>query len=121
MLDELYSDIRIQYTTYEDLFIREKLHFKQALAQAVTFTGEGHTGVELDLDCVQFALSSDTTPVGFTALQARQYASFLSHHPNIAYLHIAEGAAQLINGQQSAFTAKLICDITVDFIKGNRS
>lgn len=121
MLDELYSNINIQYSTYEDIFIREKLNFRQALVKAVSFTEESYTGVELDLDCVHQSLSSAATPGGITVLEARQYMSFLSHYSHIAYLHISEGATQLTNGQQNAFTGKLICDLVIDFIKGNKS
>lgn len=119
MLDELYSNIHIQYTTYEDIFIKEKLSLRQALGQAVSFTEDGYTGIELDVDCIQNALCSEAAPIGFTTLQARQYASFLSHHSHVAYLHIAEAAAQLVNGRQNSLMGKLICELVVDFIKGN--
>lgn len=120
MLDELYSNINIQYSTYEDIFIRERLNFRQAVVKAVSFTEEAYTGIELDLDCIHQALSSAATPGGLTVLEARQYMSFLSHHSHIAYLHICEGAAQLTNGQQNAFTGKMICELVIDFIKGNK-
>ncbi|MBX2923121.1 MAG: arginase family protein [Chitinophagaceae bacterium] len=120
MLDELYSDVQIQYTTYEDMFIREKLTLKEAMVQAVSFTGEAYTGIELDMESIQFTPGGVAMPGGFTVLQARQYVSFLSHHSHIAYLHIAGGAAQLANGRQNPFAGKLICDMAVDFMKVNK-
>lgn len=120
VMDDLYSNINIQYVSFEDISLREKLNFRQAIAQAISFTEESFTGIELDMDCIEQMLSSTSNPSGFTALQARQYINFTACYPNIAYLHICEGAAQLSNGQSNAFSAKLVSELVCDFIKGNR-
>ncbi|MFT3747152.1 MAG: arginase family protein [Agriterribacter sp.] len=120
VMDDLYSNIHIQYTTFEDISLREKLNFRQAIVQAISFTEEAFTGIELDMDCIEQTLTSALSPSGFTALQARQYINFTAYYPNIAYLHICEGAAQLTNGLSNAFAAKLVSELVNDFIKVNR-
>lgn len=120
VMDDLYSNINIQYTTFEDIALHEKLNLRQAIVQAISFTEEAFTGIELDIDCIAQMLTSTESTSGFTSLQARQYINFTAHYPNVAYLHICEGAAQLSNGQSNAFSAKLVSDLVSDFIKGNK-
>ena len=38
MMDDLYQNTRIQYTSYEDIFLRGKLSFEQALQMGIVFT-----------------------------------------------------------------------------------
>ncbi|MCC6288259.1 MAG: arginase family protein [Chitinophagaceae bacterium] len=120
VIDDLYSNIHIQYSSFEDISLREKLNFRQAIVQAISFTEESFTGIELDMDCIEQMCTSASNAFGFTALQARQYINFTAYYPNIAYLHICEGAAQLINGQSNTFAAKLVSELVSDFIKVNR-
>jgi len=103
--------------TFEDIFILEKRTFPQAVAHATDFTDEGYIGLELDLDCIQGALSSAMTPSGLSPLHARQYVTFAATDSKIAYLHICEGAAALEDGRTDASTGKLISYIVSDFIK----
>lgn len=117
MLDDLYSNLNIQYTFFEDIFIHEKLNFRQAIAQAFNFTDEQPTGVELDLDAVQNVLSSASSPVGVTVDCARQYLSFAAQNPKLAYLHICEGAERLANDRTDPLTGKLIAYLVSDFVK----
>ncbi|MFT3701138.1 MAG: formimidoylglutamase [Agriterribacter sp.] len=121
MLDELYSNINIQYSSFEDICLREKLNFRQAVVQGISFTEEGFTGIELDLDCIEQTLSSANPNSGFSIVQARQFVSFIGNHAHTAYLHICEGAAQLTNGQHNAYTGKLISDLVSDFVKANKN
>lgn len=120
VMDDLYSNINIQYSSFEDISLREKLNFRQAIVQAISFTEDLFTGIELDMDCIEQMLTSTESVSGFTTLQARQYINFTAYYPNIAYLHICEGAAQLINGQTNAFSAKLLSELVSDFIKVNK-
>ncbi len=120
VMDDLYSNIHIQYATFEDISLREKLNFRQAIVQAISFTEDSFTGIELDMDCIEQMLTSASNPSGFTALQARQYINFTAYYPNIAYLHICEGATQLANGGSNAFAAKLVSELVSDFVKVNR-
>jgi formiminoglutamase len=109
----------IDIITHEDIFIREKRNFKQAVAHAISFTEENYTGIELDLDSVSNVLCSAATPSGITANDARQYISFAGSSVNAAYLHICEGAAQLTDGRVDASVGKLISYLVSDFIKAN--
>lgn len=108
----------LDFITYEDIFVREKRNFMQAVAHAIAFTEDNYTGVELDLDCMENTLSSAETPAGISSLYARQYLNQVSEKAKIAYLHICEGATQLTDGRKSATTGKLISYLLSDFVKG---
>jgi formiminoglutamase len=118
MMDDLYSNLNIQYSSFEDIFIHEKMNFRQAVAQAFSFTDDEYTGVELDLDSIRSTLSSAISPVGITAIHARQYMAFAANNQKTAYLHICEGAARLDNGKEDDQTGKLISYLVTDFVKG---
>ncbi|MDB5201116.1 MAG: arginase [Ferruginibacter sp.] len=119
VLTDIHANPFIQYTSYEDIFIHERKNFIQAIAHATGFTEDTHTGIELDLDCIEQVLCSAATPSGFTALHARQYINFAATDAKVAYLHICEGACQLADGTKDDFTAKLISYLVSDFIKAN--
>jgi formiminoglutamase len=119
MMDDLYSNINIQYSSFEDIFIHEKLNFRQSVAQAFSFTDDEYIGIELDLDSIRTSLSSAMSPVGITGIHARQYLAFAANYPKIAYLHICEGATRLDSGREDDLTGKLIAYLVTDFIKGN--
>jgi formiminoglutamase len=117
MMDDLYENTRIMYTTYEDIFLKGILTFDQAIQLATSFTKADVTGIELDMDAVDGALSSAQTPCGVTPLQARQYLWQAATELDPAYLHIAEGASHTDDGRTSALTGKLIAYLVSDFIK----
>lgn len=119
MMDDLYQNTRIQYTTYEDIFVKGQLSFDQAVQTAITFTKIGLTGIELDLDAIEGVLSSAQTPCGITPLQARGYLWMAATDLQPAYLHIAEGAAQTDDGRRSSTTGKLIAYFVSDFVKAS--
>lgn len=108
----------IDCITYEDIFIHEKRNFSQTVLHAINFTDDTYTGIELDMDAITNALSSAVTPCGISSVQARQYITLAAKHTKPAYLHICEGATQLINGQKDALTGKLISYLVSDFVKG---
>jgi formiminoglutamase len=120
MMDDLYSNINIHYNSFEDIFIHEKLNFRQSVAQAFSFTDDDYVGVELDLDSVRSSLASAMTPVGITGIHARQYLAFAANYPKVAYLHICEGAVKLDSGREDDQTGKLISYLVTDFIKAGR-
>ena len=90
----------------------------QAVAHATGFTEDTMTGIELDMDSVEGALSSAVSAVGISPVHARQYVSFTAADTKAAYLHICEGATRLSDGQSSMGNAKLIACLVSDFIKG---
>lgn len=105
--------------TFEDIFIHEKRNFIQAVSDAIGFTDDSYTGVELDLDSIENVLSSASTPCGISTLHARQYMNLMGMNPNIAYVHICEGATRLDSGATDDSTGKLISYLVSDFIKSN--
>lgn len=121
ILDELTKNPAIQFSFWEDIFLRENLTFKEVIQQAIIFTKDAPTGIELDLDCIENTLSSAMTPCGISPTHARQFMYQTAISSNIAYLHICEGASRLSTGQESFTTGKLIAYLVSDFMKGNLS
>ncbi|MEP6555226.1 MAG: formimidoylglutamase [Ferruginibacter sp.] len=117
ILMDIHNDPFIDYVTYEEIFLLERKSFIQAVAHATAFTEDSYTGIELDLDCIENALSSASTPAGIRPLYARQYVTYIAQDAKVAYLHICEGAAQLADGRKSDSTGKLISYLVSDFIK----
>jgi formiminoglutamase len=114
---DIVNDPFIDVITYEDIFLHEKRNFIQAIAHATGFTEDSYCGLELDLDSIQHTLTSAATPVGITALHARQYVSFAASDTKVAYLHICEGASRLSDGRSDNSTGKLISYLVSDFVK----
>lgn len=108
----------LHYTTYEAIFLHEKIDYATVLKQTAIALNDAPVGVELDLDCISNTLSSAATPCGISTLQARKYVSYFAEHTNVGYLHLTEGAVRLEDGRESALTPKLIAYLFSDFIKG---
>jgi formiminoglutamase len=117
LMDDLYSNINIQYSFFEDIFMHERMNFLQSIAQAFTFTDDQYTIVELDLDAVEGVLASAMTPSGISPIHARQYMNFAGANQQIAAVHICEGAERLQNGLESGQTGKLLAYLVSDFVK----
>ncbi len=116
---DMASNPFIDCITYEDIFIREKRNYVQAIAHATGFTEDSYTGIELDLDSIENILSSAYSPCGITALQARQFINFVATDSKVAYVHISEGATALESGEENSTTGKLISYLVSDFIKSH--
>lgn len=113
IINDPFTDI----ITYEDIFMLEKRNFIESIAHATDFTSNTYCGLELDLDSIAGVLSSAASPVGISALHARQYIHYAASDIKVAYLHICEGATELENGNKDAGTGKLISYLVSDFIK----
>lgn len=105
--------------TYEDIFLHRKKSFIDAVSHALDFTGDGMTGIELDLDIIRNTLSSAMSPTGIDPCHARQYVSRTGSNSNPAYLHLCEGAVRLSDGKEDQATGKLLSNLVIDFIKGH--
>ena len=114
---DIVNDPFLDFITYEDIFVHQKQSFLEAVSYATVFTGETYCGVELDLDSIENVLSSASSPIGISALHARQYINMAAINCNVAYLHICEGATQLNDGRKNESTGKLISYLVSDFIK----
>jgi len=119
VLMDIHNNPFIHYSTYEDIFIHERINFIQAIAQATGFTKDTYTGIELDMDAIENVLSSAYNPCGITVLQARQYINFTATDSKAAYLHLCEGATQLGDGAKDNKTARLLSYLVSDFVKAN--
>lgn len=108
------------FITYEDIFLHEKRNFMQAVAHATGFTDETYTGIELDLDSIEYTLSSASTPSGLAPLHARQFINYAATDSKVAYLHICEGASFLSDGRKSDTTGKLVSYLVSDFLKAHQ-
>lgn len=117
MLEQIQKNKNIQAHFYEDMAVRGKRTFSEAVNDVLQFTKTGYTGIEIDLDAMENVLSSAVSPVGVTVLQARQFVHQVASSNKIAYLHICEGATELENGLKSFTTGKLIAYLVSDFVK----
>ncbi|WP_143959294.1 arginase family protein [Litoribacter populi] len=119
ILEELADNENMHFSLFEDVFIREEKSYPQCLDEAISFTQDQITGIELDLDCIEGVLSSAATPSGISSVQARQYLYHTAKRCRVGYVHICEGAVQMENGQKKPGTAKLVSYLVSDFIKAN--
>lgn len=110
---------RIDFTLFEDIFIREEIAFKSAVQRAIEYTKDTYCGIELDMDAVQNIPSSAKTPSGISANQARQFVSWTARNTQAAYLHIAEAAPVLSHIKTDNKTGKLIAYLVTDFMKNS--
>jgi formiminoglutamase len=109
---------RLFYSSYEKIFVREEMDFKEALSQCMGFVKGNFCGVEIDLDAITNVPASARTSSGISPVQARQYVYHCAEKLNPVYLHIAEGAPVLSHIKADNKTGKLIAYLLSDFIKG---
>lgn len=109
---------RLMYQTYESIFVRETVPFRQALDRCLTFVKHSPCGVEMDIDAITNAPSSAKTSSGLSPVQARQYAYLCGLNLKTVYFHIAEAAPILSHIKADNKTGKLIAYLLSDFIKG---
>jgi formiminoglutamase len=110
---------RIHFTLFEDIFLQEKITFKESVDKAIDFTKDTYCGIELDMDVVQNIPASAKTPSGISANQARQFVAWTASKTKAAYFHIAEAAPVLSHIKTDNKTGKLIAYLVTDFIKNS--
>ena len=106
----------IDFITYEDIFIRQRKPWAQALEDAGNFIGDDRTGIELDLDSIEYLPASAATSCGITSREALQYVAYMATHHKVSYLHICEGIPSNTDG----LVGKLICYVVSNFVKSLR-
>lgn len=107
---ELNLTEEIQYVTFEDIFIREKISWLNAMEKAVRFVGDTHyTGIELDLDSIENFPASAVSPCGVTFRDALQYVDHMAARCKVAYLHVCEGIATQDHGRVGKAIAYIVC------------
>lgn len=108
---------RIHFSLLEDISIREKKSFRQAVTEAIKFSSNDFYGLELDMDAIENIPSSAKTSSGISANEARKYVSLGAQNKRVAYFHIAEAAPVLSHIKADNKTGKLIAYLVTDFMK----
>jgi len=115
MIDRMELDL-VDFSTYEDIFLREEIDYLDAVNISLTFVGAAPFGVELDCDAIENFPSSAQSPSGISTLQARQYVHHAARLPNASYLHLPEAAPSLLEGSGPQ-VGKMLSYLVSDFIK----
>lgn len=119
MMDAIRNLKEIKFTFFEDIVLRKKKTWEQALSESINHVKRQFFGLEIDMDSIADTLSSAMTPIGITALQAYQFAYSISQEKNISYLHLAEGVMNRSDKVKSVTMGKLLTYLTTAFIKGH--
>ncbi len=118
IIEALKEDTIFHISTWEDIFLRNRLTYHEALTNALTFVHDGkRVGIELDLDSIEGVLSSAQTPVGLSPAAARQYLYMATQQLNVGYVHICEAAAHMDDGRSDASTGKLLAYLVSDLFR----
>ncbi len=115
MMESLKNDGHFSIS-YEDIFIREKTSYKNAVQKISDQLGEELVGIELDIDAIENAPSSAQTPSGISVKEARQYLHHFASTANAIYLHLPEAAPSLNPGNEDQ-VGKLLTYLAMDFMK----
>ena len=116
MMDDLFSNIKIQYHTYEEIFVEERLNFIQSISQSYSFIDDSPIALELDLNVLSNINSSNKNPSGIAVNDARQFIRFSGNYPNVSSLHICEGATTQMHGDSQSLS-RLISFLIIDFVR----
>lgn len=116
--EELIQNPNMLPIFWEDIFLRNKATWLQAIEQGIQFVNNQPFGVELDVDAIEQVLSSAATPMGINPQQAAQYLYLCGKQSNAIYLHLPEGVVQRADGLENKFTGKLLSYLSQSFIKG---
>lgn len=108
---------RIQYNTFESIEIRQEQGYSFQMNRALDFIKNRPFGVEIDCDSIENVPSSAMTPSGFSANQARAFASFFGKHKNAAYLHLCEAAPNENDTDEMYRIGKLLSYLITDFMR----
>lgn len=108
---------RIRYNTFEGMKIRHEQGFSFQLNTALNYINNRPFGVEIDCDIIENIPSSAMTPSGFTANEARMFASFFGKQKNAAYLHLCEAAPNPNDPQEMYIVGKLLSYLITDFMR----
>ncbi len=119
VIRDMESSPFLDYISFEDIFVRERQNFMQAVVHATGFVEDNYTGIELDMDAITNVLSSAMTPSGVNSVMARRFLHFVATDCKIAYLHICEGASSLANGLIDPGVGKMVSYLVSDFIKSH--
>lgn len=110
---------RVRYNTYDEIAIRKFKSFENELETAQKFIQDQDYGIEIDLDAIPNIASSAMTISGFSVEQLRQFIHHFGKNQKASYLHICEGAPDLVEEKNNHLIGKLIGYLVTDFMKAN--
>ncbi|MEM0517297.1 formimidoylglutamase [Aequorivita flava] len=104
---------RVKFNLFEDISVKQKQSFSEAMQEAENFCCNENFGIELDMDAIEMMGSSAITPSGFTLTEARKFIHYFSKNKNARYLHICEGSptAAIFPNQVGKAIGYLVSDI----------
>ena len=104
---------RVKFNLFEDISVKQKTSFSEAMKNAESFCSNENFGIELDMDAIEMMGSSAITPNGFSLTEARIFVSHFSQNKNATYLHICEGSpsAGIFPNQVGKAIAYLVSDV----------
>ncbi len=111
------SNGKVACNYFEDIFLRGRQTWLEALNDAEKFCGEADFGLEIDMDAIVNVPSSAKSSTGITAEHARQAVYELVNPDLTKYLHLPEAAPSITARESDDKTGKLISYIVSDFIK----
>lgn len=117
--EELIQDKNIRCFTYEEIKIRNKYTMHNALDSAIEFINDELCGIEIDLDGIENIPASAQTPCGWSTAEIRSMLHHSASRLDVAYLHLAEGAAEL--NTKINTVGKLNAYLISDYIKARNS
>lgn len=102
----------------EDIFMRQKISWEEAIQRVLGHIDNQKFGVELDLDCIENTLSSAMTPIGISASLAMNFLYKAGQDNQSLYLHLPEGVSEREDGLKNTLTGKLLSYLVQSFAKG---
>lgn len=117
ILTSIQNDSDIKAVFYEDIVLRQKYTFEQALEDCLSHVNSGAFGVEWDVDSMEGVLSSALSPLGWSAQQVMRFLYAAGRRDGV-YLHISEAVAEREDGLKNPTIGKLLSYAVQAFIKG---
>lgn len=118
IFENLDTDKKLDYITYEDIEVRQKTSFKNGLKRGKDHICKNEFGIEIDCDAIINIPSSAKTPSGFSVKKTRQFLHYFAKRKHVKYLHICEAAPTKKTANQ---VGKLITYLITDFIKAKNT
>ncbi|WP_066218756.1 formimidoylglutamase [Formosa haliotis] len=106
----------VNYSTYEDIEVKNKSSFKKELQKALALIENKPFGLEIDCDAIENINCSAMSPGGFNLKRARQFVHYFGKQNHATYLHICEAVPNESNETQIGM---LIAYLISDFIQAN--
>lgn len=113
LLDFL-DEHQFKYTFFED-YLFDPMKLTDDIRIACDLHSQAsNTGIELDMDAIQWMPSSAFTPSGITLEQARIYLVLTAQIPSVRYLHLPEAAPT--NDLENKIVGKALAYLIWDFV-----